>query len=290
MGEGSGVVVSEDGLILTVGHVLGKSKGDLTVVFPDGRRANAKPLGADFARDAGMAKITDPGKWPHVEMGRIEDVKPGQWCIAVGHPGGIQLSRTPPLRLGRILSVPRQELALAFSALRRHGHLRRLRRPAVRPRRQSHRHPLQHRPGRHREPARAHRRLPRQVAGPAGRASKRGEPLGQPRIGGAAFRRPHARRPQIRRLLQQQAQAGDPEALAMVKGGHVMTTPEQMAALIAKWEKKGKPQPAAASDTIDVIKFQRLLQERLMAGDAEVRGLIKDGGLPLSMAADAEAC
>ena len=45
MGEGSGVVVSEDGLILTVGHVIAKPGSDLTVIFPDGRRAAAKALG-----------------------------------------------------------------------------------------------------------------------------------------------------------------------------------------------------------------------------------------------------
>ena len=104
LGEGSGVVVSEDGLILTVGHVIAKPGSELTVIFPDGRRAAAKALGANFSRDSGLAKITEPGKWPHVEMGHSDDIKPGTWCMALGHPGGIQQGRTPPIRLGRVLN------------------------------------------------------------------------------------------------------------------------------------------------------------------------------------------
>lgn len=104
LGEGSGVVVSEDGLILTVGHVLAKPGSELTVIFPDGRRAAAKALGANFSRDSGLARITEPGKWPHVEMGHSDDIKPGTWCMALGHPGGIQQGRTPPIRLGRVLN------------------------------------------------------------------------------------------------------------------------------------------------------------------------------------------
>ena len=53
----------------------------------------------------GLAKITEPGKWPHVEMGHSDDIKPGTWCMALGHPGGIQQGRTPPIRLGRVLNA-----------------------------------------------------------------------------------------------------------------------------------------------------------------------------------------
>jgi serine protease Do len=103
-GEGSGVVVSEDGLILTAGHVVGQPGSDLTVIFSDGRLTTAKSMGANFARDAGLAKFVVPGKWTHVEMGRSGDIKPGTWCMALGHPGGVQLGRTPPIRLGRVLN------------------------------------------------------------------------------------------------------------------------------------------------------------------------------------------
>ena len=142
MGEGSGIVVSEDGLILTAGHVMDHAGEELTIIFPDGRRCTAKALGANFSRDSGVAKIIDPGKYPHVEMGHSADLKPGGWCMALGHPGGVQQGRTPPIRLGRILVGGKYA---RFHRFRRDRHLRRLGRTAFRPRRPRDWHPLQHR-------------------------------------------------------------------------------------------------------------------------------------------------
>ena len=50
-----------------------------------------------------MIQITDKGEWPFVEMGNSADLKRGQWCLAVGQPGGYRKGRTPPVRLGRVL-------------------------------------------------------------------------------------------------------------------------------------------------------------------------------------------
>ena len=106
-GGGSGVIISADGYVLTVGHVTREAGRDVTVLLPDGRRLRAKTLGADLGVDAGLVQILDkpPGKdgWPHCEMGRSEDLKPGQWLLAAGHPGGFQRGRTPPVRIGRVL-------------------------------------------------------------------------------------------------------------------------------------------------------------------------------------------
>ncbi len=35
-----------------------------------------------------MMKITDPGQWPFVEMGKSENLPAGTWCLALGHPLG----------------------------------------------------------------------------------------------------------------------------------------------------------------------------------------------------------
>lgn len=102
-GAGSGVIVSEDGLILTAAHVLAAMSDEVIVVFPDGSRKEAKPLGADFDRDAAMVQITEKGSYPYVEVGGSEDLKRNQWCVALGHPGGFDPMRTPPVRLGRVL-------------------------------------------------------------------------------------------------------------------------------------------------------------------------------------------
>ncbi|MDH3583327.1 MAG: S1C family serine protease [Phycisphaerae bacterium] len=103
-GQGSGVIVSPDGFVLTAGHVSGQPNRQVSVILPSGRRVKAKTLGAYPTADAGMIKITEPGKWPHVDMGRYEDVKLGQWCFALGYPGGFVKERGAVVRIGRIIS------------------------------------------------------------------------------------------------------------------------------------------------------------------------------------------
>jgi serine protease Do len=104
-GQGSGVIVSEDGYVLTAGHVAGAPGRDVLIIMSDGRRVKAKTLGINYGIDSGMVKITEPGEWPFVPTGKAADLKPGQWVIALGHPGGYQRGRPPVLRLGRVLSI-----------------------------------------------------------------------------------------------------------------------------------------------------------------------------------------
>jgi serine protease Do len=101
-GSGSGVIVQKDGLILTAAHVTAATGEDIVVVFPDGKRVKGKALGANRITDAGMAKITEEGEWPAVEMGSSDKMRFGDWCVAMGHPGGFNYERRPPVRLGRI--------------------------------------------------------------------------------------------------------------------------------------------------------------------------------------------
>jgi serine protease Do len=103
--QGSGVIVSEDGYVLTAGHVSRDAENAVSVVLPDGRRLKAKTLGSNRDIDSGLIKITDPGKWPFVTLGHSAELQKGQWCLTVGHPGGYQPGRTPVVRLGRILEV-----------------------------------------------------------------------------------------------------------------------------------------------------------------------------------------
>ncbi|RMF95811.1 MAG: PDZ domain-containing protein, partial [Planctomycetota bacterium] len=104
--QGSAVIVSSDGFVLTAGHVVGKPNQDVTFIFPDGKTAKGKTLGMNTEVDAGMMKITsDPpeGGWPHVEMGDSEHVPEGAWVVAMGHPLGYTKGRPPVVRLGRVL-------------------------------------------------------------------------------------------------------------------------------------------------------------------------------------------
>lgn len=101
--SGSGVVVSEDGIILTAAHVL-DGLGDIaTVFFPNCRSFPAKLLGSDFDRDAAMLQITKEGSYPHVELSDVRTPDANQWCVAMGHPGGFDPERSPVLRLGHVL-------------------------------------------------------------------------------------------------------------------------------------------------------------------------------------------
>jgi serine protease Do len=107
-GLGSGVIVTPDGYVLTAGHVSGSPDQTVIVVMNDGRIVKGKTLGVNYGVDGGMIKIVEQapeGGWPYVEMGISAPLRKAQWCIAMGHPGGYKVGRTPPVRLGRILDT-----------------------------------------------------------------------------------------------------------------------------------------------------------------------------------------
>jgi len=101
--SGSGIVTTADGLILTAAHVV-QGADELKVVFPSGKEVTGKVLGANFSKDIGMVKITDPGQWPFVERGESKPLEAGDWVVALGHSAGYDTSRTPPVRFGRVVS------------------------------------------------------------------------------------------------------------------------------------------------------------------------------------------
>lgn len=103
---GSGVVVSSDGYVLTAGHVSGPPNRRAEVIFSDGRRYRARTLGQNRSADSGLIKIeSDRDDWAFVDMAPKDGLRASDWCLALGHPGGIQPGRDAVLRLGRILHV-----------------------------------------------------------------------------------------------------------------------------------------------------------------------------------------
>ncbi len=109
VGTGSGVIVSEDGLVLSAAHVTdvlekeNQSK-EVVIVFPDGQRGKAEILGSNRTCDTAMLRITEPAlrEWPFVELGDSDAIKKGEWTVALGHPGGFEAHRSPPVRAGRV--------------------------------------------------------------------------------------------------------------------------------------------------------------------------------------------
>ncbi|MDZ7618574.1 MAG: trypsin-like peptidase domain-containing protein [Patescibacteria group bacterium] len=103
--RGSGVIVSEGGLVLTAGPVVGQPGQEVLFTLHDGKTVKGKTLGMFSTADAGMMQITDEGKWPFVEPGRSAALVPGSWCVAVGHPLGHRAGRPPVIRVGRVLRM-----------------------------------------------------------------------------------------------------------------------------------------------------------------------------------------
>jgi serine protease Do len=105
---GSGVIVSEDGLILTAAHVVHGNR-QMTVIFPDGREERARVLGANYTRDAAMAQLIGEGPWPFVEVGESDPLVTGDFVVAMGHPKGYDPTRRPPVRFGRVMTKDRSD-------------------------------------------------------------------------------------------------------------------------------------------------------------------------------------
>jgi serine protease Do len=83
-GLGSGVIVSSDGVILTNNHVV-KEAQKLTVILNDKKELPARVIGTDPQTDLAVIKI-DAHDLPAAELGNSDNVKVGQWVIAVGNP------------------------------------------------------------------------------------------------------------------------------------------------------------------------------------------------------------
>lgn len=109
-GSGSGVVVSKDGLIMTAAHVTGGVGKEFTVLFEDGRELKAESLGLNSETDCALAKITEPGSYPFVEIDREDSAKLGDWVFALGHSGGFDRDRGVVSRIGRIVRTRKDTL------------------------------------------------------------------------------------------------------------------------------------------------------------------------------------
>ncbi len=99
----AGVVVSEDGLVLTAAHLGGLRGEKVTVRLSGGRTFAGKALGMCGIADAAMVRIHAQGPFPFARLGRSAEVKPGQWCLMFGHRHPRDPGRAPLLRIGRIV-------------------------------------------------------------------------------------------------------------------------------------------------------------------------------------------
>ncbi len=90
---GSGVVIDEQGHILTNAHVVARASR-IQVTLADGREFDATLIGADPKNDVAVLKIESEQKLPWIEMGSSEDLMVGEPVIAIGNPFGLSSTVT----------------------------------------------------------------------------------------------------------------------------------------------------------------------------------------------------
>lgn len=87
VGQGSGVVVTADGYILTNHHVIAGSK-DLKVVLSDGRELDARVVGSDELTDIAVLKVDGETLRP-AQFADSDALEVGEWVVAIGSPFGL---------------------------------------------------------------------------------------------------------------------------------------------------------------------------------------------------------
>ncbi len=88
---GSGVIISEDGYILTNHHVI-KNAEEILVKLHDGVELKAHVVGVDDKTDLALLKVKTDQKLPLATMGDSDAVEVGEWVIAIGSPFGLPQS------------------------------------------------------------------------------------------------------------------------------------------------------------------------------------------------------
>lgn len=83
-GSGSGVIISADGYIVTNNHVVADAD-ELTVTLNDNKEYSARIIGTDKASDLALIKI-DGKNLPAITVANSDDIKVGEWVLAVGNP------------------------------------------------------------------------------------------------------------------------------------------------------------------------------------------------------------
>lgn len=103
-GQGSGFIISPDGLILTNHHVV-DGADEIKIHLTDDREFNAKVIGSDAKTDVAVIKI-DGKDLPCVKLGNSKDVKVGEWVAAIGAPFGLENTVTSGIVSAKSRNLP----------------------------------------------------------------------------------------------------------------------------------------------------------------------------------------
>ena len=86
--QGSGFIF-DDGLIMTNAHVINNSE-KLIVGLSNGQKFRGEVIGKDLLTDIAVIRLEGKGPWPKAALGNSDNIKVGDWAIAVGNPFGLE--------------------------------------------------------------------------------------------------------------------------------------------------------------------------------------------------------
>ncbi len=107
---GSGVVVSEDGYVITNEHVVGEEPDSIIITFPDGQQFSARYVYALKDIDIAVLKIDAKAKFPYAKLGNSDSLVVGEWVVAIGNPLAYYLENTEPTITAGIVSGLRRSI------------------------------------------------------------------------------------------------------------------------------------------------------------------------------------
>ncbi|RMF03356.1 MAG: Do family serine endopeptidase, partial [Bacteroidetes bacterium] len=112
MGTGSGVIINENGYIVTNNHVV-EGADDLEVTLHDNRTFKATVVGTDPTTDLALIQIKAKGL-PTLPLANSDDIKVGEWVLAVGNPLGLTSTVTAGIvsAKGRNINILREQFAV----------------------------------------------------------------------------------------------------------------------------------------------------------------------------------
>jgi len=120
-GLGSGVIIDEEGYILTNEHVVSQAD-KITVKLPDGREFKGQVKGKDARSDLAIVKI-DAKNLPVAKLGDSDNVKIGQWVVAIGNPFGFAMDNAEPTVTSGVVSALHRTLGVFISRNRDYSDL-----------------------------------------------------------------------------------------------------------------------------------------------------------------------
>lgn len=112
-GSGSGVIISEDGYIVTNNHVVGEATNIQVVTF-DNQYFDAQIVGTDPTTDLALIKVEAEDNLEFIPFGEMEEVEVGDWVLAVGNPFNLTSTVTAGIvsATSRSINILREQAAI----------------------------------------------------------------------------------------------------------------------------------------------------------------------------------